>query len=37
MKKPSEIRVSLEILEDEIKGVKVGGSAKNLRLVEIEI
>ena len=37
MDKPSEIRVSLEILEDEIIGVKVGGSAKNLRFVEIEI
>lgn len=37
MNKPSEIRASLEILEDEIKRIKVGGSAKNLRLVEIEI
>lgn len=36
MKKPSEIRASLEILGDEIKRVKVGGSAQNLRLVEIE-
>lgn len=37
MKKPSEIRVSLAVKNDEILGVKVGGSAMNLTLTEVEI
>lgn len=37
MKKPSEIRVSLMVKENEIQEVKVGGSAKNLSLMEIEL
>lgn len=37
MKKPSEIRVSLMVKGNEILEVKVGGSAMNLSLTEIEI
>ncbi|WP_082075282.1 PhzF family phenazine biosynthesis protein [Desulfosporosinus sp. I2] len=37
MKKPSEIRVSLVVKENEILEVKVGGSAMNLTLTEVEI
>lgn len=37
MKKPSEIRVSLVIKDNEISEVKVGGRAMNLALREVEI
>ena len=37
MKKPSEIRASLMVNENEILEVKVGGSATNLALTEVEI
>lgn len=37
MKKPSEILVSLVVKENEILEVKVGGSAMNLTLTEVEI
>lgn len=37
MKKPSEIRVSLVVKENEILEVKVGGSAMNLTLTKVEI
>lgn len=37
MQRPSEIRVSLAIKENEIYDVKVGGSAMNLTIREIEI
>ncbi|MGE4353406.1 MAG: PhzF family phenazine biosynthesis protein [Oscillospiraceae bacterium] len=37
MKRPSEIRVSLAVKKNEIFNVKVGGSAMNLTLREIEI
>ncbi len=37
MKKPSEIRVSLEIKDNNISRVKVGGKAMNLTITEVEI
>lgn len=37
MKRPSEIRVSLAVKENEIFEVKVGGRAMNLTLTEVEI
>ncbi|MDW2800801.1 PhzF family phenazine biosynthesis protein [Clostridium boliviensis] len=37
MKKPSEILVSLSVNQNEIQEVRVGGSAKNLTLSEIEL
>lgn len=37
MNKPSEIRVSLSVQENEILEVKVGGIARNLVLAEVEI
>ncbi|WMT39850.1 PhzF family phenazine biosynthesis protein [Paenibacillus sp. D2_2] len=37
MKRPSEIRVSLAIKENNIFEVKVGGKAMNLTLMEVEI
>lgn len=37
MKKPSEILVSLSVKENEIQEVRVGGSAMNLTLSEIEL
>ena len=37
MKKPSEILVSLSVIENEIQEVRVGGNAKNMVLTEIEI
>ena len=37
MKKPSEIRVSLTVKQNEILEVKVGGNAMNLTLSEVDI
>lgn len=37
MNKPSQIQVSLSVQGEKILGVKVGGSAKNLKLMEVEI
>ncbi|MDF2886819.1 MAG: phenazine biosynthesis protein PhzF family [Lacrimispora sp.] len=37
MKKPSEILVSLSVTENEIQEVRVGGSAMNLTLSEVEL
>nr|WP_314463185.1 PhzF family phenazine biosynthesis protein [uncultured Clostridium sp.] len=37
MKKPSEIQVSLAVKENEIQEVRVGGSAMNLTLSEVEL
>lgn len=37
MKKPSEVRASLTVRANKILAVKIGGSAMNLRQVEIEL
>ena len=36
VERPSEIRVSLSIRENEISAVRVGGRAMDLSLIEIE-
>jgi len=37
MKKPSNIYVDLEVTEDRIIGVKVGGTALKIKIIDVDI